>query len=87
MSQNNIKQKYTPSDTIDEGWTYVMLPELDVILATKITVTKVMKNLNPDDSILKDPEGLPILSFQSANVMKVLTKQQYDVECQRRLKK
>lgn len=87
MTQNFPKSKYTPSDTLEEGWTYVSIPEYDVVLATKISVTKVMVQLNDNDSINKTHDGLPNLFFQSTNVMKILSRKEYEVECQRKLKK
>jgi len=75
------RQKYTPHKTLDEGWTYVSIPDDDSIIAVKIAVTKVMKLLDESGNPAKDPNtGLPSYVFQSTNVVKVLSKEEYDVE-------
>ncbi len=83
FDQNQPKQKYTPHNTLEEGWTYISIPDDDIIIGVKISVTKVMKLINPDGSPAKDPTGTPIYSFQSANVVKTLTQAEYNVEKRR----
>lgn len=71
-------QKFTPHKTLHEGWTYVSIPDDNVIIGVKIAVTKVMKLFNQDGSAMKDPNQNPAYAFQSTNVVRVLTKEEYD---------
>ena len=82
------KQKYTPHNTLEEGWTYVSIPQDDVIIAVKVAVTKVMKLVDNNDQPIKDQNtGLPAYFFQSTNVVKVLNTEEYNVEKQMQKKK
>lgn len=77
------KQRYTPHDTLEEGWSYVSIPEDEMIIAVKIAVTKVMKLLDQEGQPIKDQNtGQPAYVFQSTNVVKVLTRAEYEVEKQ-----
>jgi len=77
------KQRYTPHNTLEEGWTYVSVPEDNMIIAVKIAVTKVMKLLDTSGEPIKDQNtGQPAYVFQSTNIVKVLTNAEYDVEKQ-----
>jgi hypothetical protein len=82
-----IKQKYTPHNTLEEGWTYISIPEDDVIIGVRVAVTKVMKAFNQDGSPTKDPTGSPVFSFQSTNVVRTLTREEYEVEKKRGITK
>lgn len=82
------KQRYTPHNSLEEGWTYVAVPEDDVIIAVKVAVTKVMKLLDSSGEPMKDQStGLPAYVFQSTNVVKVLSHEEYNVEKQIQKKK
>ena len=83
----HTKQRYTPHNTLEEGWTYISVPDDDIIIGVRVAVTKVMKVLNPDGTQAKDPTGTPIYSFQSTNVVRSLTREEYDVEKKRGLLK
>ena len=87
FDQNQPKQKYTPHNTLEEGWTYISIPDDDMIIGVRIAVTKVMKVLNPDGIQAKDTTGNPIYSFQSTNVVRSLTREEYDVEKKRGISK
>ena len=77
------RQRYTPHKTMREGWTYVSVPDDDAIIAVKVAITKVMKLLGDrDEPIVDNATGLPSYIFQSTNVVKVLTKDEYNVEKQ-----
>jgi hypothetical protein len=82
-----IKQKYTPHNTLEEGWTYISIPEDDIIIGVRVAVTKVMKAFNPDGSPATDPTGSPIFSFQSTNIVRTLTRGEYEVEKKRGIPK
>lgn len=82
-----IKQKYTPHNTLEEGWTYISIPDDDLIIGVRVAVTKVMKVFNPDGSQAKDPTGTPIYTFQSTNVVRTLTREEYEVEKKRGISK
>jgi hypothetical protein len=84
FDQSSLKPKYTPHNTLEEGWTYISVPDDDVIIGVKASVTKVMKIMAPDGTQAKDPSGCPMYSFQSVNVVKTLTREEYNVEKQRR---
>jgi hypothetical protein len=82
------KQKYTPHNTLEEGWTYVSVPDDDVVIAVKVAVTKVMKLVDQNDQPIKDQNtGVPAYFFQSTNVVKVLSAAEYNVEKQMQKKK
>lgn len=81
------KQKYTPHNTLEEGWTYVSIPDDDLVIGVRVAVTKVMQVLNPDGSPVKDPTGTPFYTFQSTNVVRTLTREEYEVEKKRGISK
>ncbi len=74
-----IKQKYVPHKTLREGWTYVSIPDENIVIGIRAAVTKVMKLTKPDGTPVLDAAGNPSFSFQSVNVAKVLTNTEYDV--------
>lgn len=84
FDQAALKPKYVPHNTLEEGWTYISVPDDDVIIGVKASVTKVMKMVLPDGTQAKDATGSPMYSFQSVNVVKTLTREEYNVEKQRR---
>lgn len=73
------KSKYTPHKTLQEGWTYVSVPNDKAIIGVKVVVTKVMKLYNADGTPQKDATGAPAYWFQSTNVVKSLTPEEYRV--------
>lgn len=77
------RQRYTPHKTLQEGWTYISVPDDDTVIAVRVAVTKVMKLLDDKDEAIRDQNtGLPSYFFQSTNVVKVLTNEEYKVEKQ-----
>ncbi len=68
-----------PHKELQEGWTYISIPEDNVVIGVKVTITKVMKLLDADDKPLRDATGNYAYSFQSSNVVKVLSKEEYNV--------
>lgn len=80
LDKNNLKPRYTPHKSLEEGWTYISIPDDDVIIGVRIAMTKVMKLTLPDGNPAKDASGMPIYSFQSTNVVKTLTREEYEVE-------
>lgn len=83
MSYSTPRQRYTPHKTLREEWTYISVPDDDVVIAVRVAVTKVMKLLNDKDEPIRDQNtGLPSYFFQSTNVVKVLTNDEYKVEKQ-----
>ncbi len=81
-----VKSKFVPHKTMEEGWTYVSVPDDNIVIGVRVSVTKVMKLLNPDGSQQRDAAGNPAYWFQSANVVKVLTPEEYRVIQQMGLK-
>lgn len=84
FDQASLKPKYTPHNTLEDGWTYISVPDDDVIIGVKVSITKVMKMIAPDGNQAKDPTGSPMYSFQSVNVVKTLTREEYNIEKQRK---
>lgn len=74
-----IKSKFVPHKTLEEGWTYVSVEGEDVVIGVRVSVTKVMKLLNPDGSPQRDATGNPAFWFQSSNIVKVLSPEEYRV--------
>jgi hypothetical protein len=73
-----FKQVFVPHKDLEEGWNYVSIQEDDVIIGVKIVITKVLKLVGPDGAPLKDPTGNNMYSFQSSNVVKLLTREEYN---------
>jgi len=85
LDKNSLKPRYTPHKSLEEGWTYISVPEDDIIIGVRIAMTKVMKLTKPDGTPAKDASGMPIYSFQSTTVVKTLTREEYEVEKKLRL--
>jgi hypothetical protein len=51
----------------------------DIVIGVRIAVTKVMKLLDANNNPIKDANNNPAYSFQSTNIVRVLTKAEYDV--------
>jgi len=75
--------RYVPSQTIEEGWTYVSIPDDETVLGLRLAVTKVMKMLKSDNTPAIDGNGNPIYTYNSVPVVRVLTKEEYEVEKKR----
>lgn len=84
---SQLKPKYTPHSTLEEGWTYISIPEDDTIIGIRVAVTKVMKLATPDGKHAKDPTGTPLYTFQSTNVVRTLTREEYEIEKKRGIPK
>ena len=80
-------QKFVTHKDIHEGWTYISSSEDDIIIGVRVAVTKVMKAFNSDGSPAKDSTGSPVYSFQSTNVVRTLTREEYEVEKKRGISK
>lgn len=74
-----VKPKFTPHKELQEGWTYISIPEDNVIIGVKISVTKVMKLFDVNDRPVKDATGNFVYSFQSSNIVKLLNKEEYEL--------
>jgi|GEM_PF-5782341 len=72
------KQEFVPHEELQEGWTYVSIPEDDAIIGVKIAITKVLKLVGPDGKPVKDPFGNNAYSIQSSNLVKLLTREEYN---------
>lgn len=84
---SQTKQRYTPHSTLEEGWTYISIPDDDLVIGVRVAVTKVMKIFNADGNPAKDPTGTPLYTFQSTNVVRILTREEYEVEKRRGISK
>ena len=87
FDQNQLKQKYAPHNTLEEEWTYVSIPDDDVIIGIRVAVTKVMRLTTPDGKLAKDPNGTPLYNFQTTNIVRTLSREEYEVEKKRRISK
>jgi hypothetical protein len=78
---------FTPHNTLEEGWTYISIPDDDVIIGVRVAVTKVMKLIGPDGNPSKDATGSPAYTFQSTNIVRILTREEYNTEKKRNISK
>ncbi len=78
-SPTRARQRYVPHKTLREGWTYVPVPDDDMVIGIRVAVTKVMKVLNPDDTPVVDSAGNPSYFMQSVNIVKILTDTEFDI--------
>jgi hypothetical protein len=75
---SGTKQVFAPHKELEEGWTYVSIQEDNVIIGVKIAITKVLKLVGPDGKPIIDAFGNNAYSFQSSNVVRLLTREEYD---------
>jgi outer membrane protein assembly factor BamB len=69
--------RFVNHKTLKEGWTYISTSDGNVI-GLKISVTKVVKMQNPDGSPMINPDGTPAYYVMSSNILRVLTRQEWD---------
>jgi hypothetical protein len=72
------REVFVPHKELEEGWTYISIPEDDAIIGVRIAVTKVLKLVGPDNAPLKDTTGSNAYTFQSTNIVRLLTKEEYN---------
>ena len=79
MASIPFKQRFVTRKTLHEGWTYVSVPDDNIVIGIRTAVTKVMKLFNEDGAPVKDNTGSPAYSFQSTNIVRVLTNEEFNV--------
>jgi hypothetical protein len=72
------RKKFVPHKTLHEGWTYVSTED-GTVIGVRVSVTKVMRFEDNQGNPIKDPSGNPVYEFQSTNVAKVLSKEEWEV--------
>ena len=73
------KGKFVPHKVLREGWTYFTVSDSDAVIGVKISVTKVMRLEGPDGKPLVNPDGTPGYYFNSTNVVRTLTAEEWRV--------
>jgi outer membrane protein assembly factor BamB len=69
--------KFVNHKTLKEGWTYISTSD-GTVIGLKISVTKVVKLQNPDGSSMQNPDGTPAYYVMSSNIIRVLTRGEWD---------
>jgi hypothetical protein len=77
--QTPPRKKFAPHKTLNEGWTYISIPNDNVVIGVRMSVTKVMRLEDSTGQPLKDPNNNPLYEFQSATVARTLTTEEYKV--------
>jgi hypothetical protein len=72
------KQVFVPHKDMEQGETYIFIPEDDIIIGVRIAVTKVSKLVNPDNTPVKDTSGNNAYTFQTSNIVRLLTREEYN---------
>jgi hypothetical protein len=49
-----IRQVFVPHKELEEGWTYVSIPDDDMVIGVKVAITKVLKLVGADNMPVKD---------------------------------
>jgi len=79
MMQAAPKSKFVPHKVLKEGWTYFTVSDSDYVIGVKASVTKVMRIEGPDGSPAVGPDGAPVYAFNTTNVVKSLSKDEWRV--------
>lgn len=79
MSEKPVSQKFVPHKALREGWAYVTVADSDYVIGIKLVVTKVVRILKPDGSPDVTPQGEPIYGVTGQNVLRVLSKKEWEV--------
>ncbi|HEY4699826.1 MAG TPA: hypothetical protein VIH27_05595 [Nitrososphaerales archaeon] len=69
--------KFVNHKTLKEGWTYISTSD-EMVIGVKVSVTKVVKLQNPDDTSMINPDGTPAYYIISTNVLRTLTRAEWD---------
>lgn len=71
------KGKFVNHKTLKEGWTYVSTSDGSVI-GVKVSVTKVLNLEGPDGQTLHNPDGTPAYYIMTSNVLRILSRKEWD---------
>lgn len=73
------KQVFVSHKELEEGWTYISIPEDNMVIGVRTAITKVLKLVGSNNEPLKDSTGNNAYTFQSSNVVRLLTMEEYDM--------
>ena len=51
------KQVFVPHKELEEGWTYISIPEDNMVIGVRLAITKVLKLVGADNMPVKDVTG------------------------------
>lgn len=71
------KGKFVNHKTLKEGWTYISTSD-GTVIGVKVSVTKVMKLQNPDGTTILNPDGTPAYYIMSTNVLRTLSREEWN---------
>ena len=77
ISSSMPRGKFVNHKTLKEGWTYISTSD-EMVIGVKVSVTKVVKLQNPDDTPLMNPDGTPAYYIMSTNILRTLTRTEWD---------
>ncbi len=71
------KGKFVNHKTLKEGWTYISTRD-GTVIGVKVSVTKVLNLEGPDGKSLHNPDGTPAYYIMTSNVLRTLTREEWD---------
>ncbi len=71
------KGKFVNHKTLKEGWTYISTSD-GMVIGVKVSVTKVVRLQNPDDTPMLNPDGTPAYYIISTNVLRTLNRDEWN---------
>jgi hypothetical protein len=71
------KGKFVNHKTLKEGWTYISTSD-DTVIGVKVSVTKVVNLQNPNGAPVLNPDGTPAYYIMSTNVVRTLTREEWE---------
>lgn len=74
-----VQKRFVPHKTLTDNWFYISIPSENMVLGIKVVVTKMLKLVDVSGQPIRDPAGNPSFEFQSMNVARVLSKEEWDV--------
>ncbi len=69
--------KFVNHKTLKEGWSYISTSD-GTVIGVKVSVTKVVKLQNPEGAPLMNPDGTPAYYIMSTNVVRTLTREEWE---------
>jgi hypothetical protein len=69
--------KFVPHIDLYSGWTFVSIPDDNIVLGLKNVVLKTLRVCNKDGSQQVAPNGEKIYSMESQTIVKIFTNEEY----------
>ncbi|MEE9586140.1 MAG: hypothetical protein V3W09_04490 [Nitrososphaerales archaeon] len=69
--------KFVNHKALKEGWTYISTSD-GMVIGVKVSVTKVVKLQSPDGAPMLNPDGTPAYYIMSTNVLRTLTREEWE---------